>query len=88
MIGICESCKQECSVGIIDNGIGHYEFWGAPGFDSRPEAVSDCCEAPAVNDQGDIISDSDIREDEADARADYLYECQKDREMFPNDYND
>lgn len=25
-------------VSIVDNGIGHYEYWGAPGFDSRPEA--------------------------------------------------
>ena len=87
MNGICEGCEQECSAIVIDNGIGHYEFWGAPGFDSRPEAVSDCCEAPVLTDDGDRISEGDIREEEESIKADYLYDLQKDREMFPDDYD-
>ena len=87
MIGTCEDCEQECSVGIVDFGIGHYEFWGAPGFDSQPEAVSDCCEAPAFNDQMEYISQEDIKEEEECARADYYIDLQKDRQMFPDDYD-
>lgn len=88
MIGICEGCKQECSVGIVDFGIGHYEFWGAPGFDSQPAAVSECCEAPAVDNEGNDISEADIKDEEECARADYLEGLAEDRELFPDDYYD
>ena len=26
---------------MVDNGIGHYEFWGSPGYDSRIEPELD-----------------------------------------------
>jgi len=42
---ICPDCGEECQVIVVDQGIGHYEYWGAKCYDSRPEVVSDCCEA-------------------------------------------
>lgn len=41
----CASCKKPCEAEAQDVGIGAYEFWGAPGNDSRTAEVSDCCEA-------------------------------------------
>jgi hypothetical protein len=29
---------------IVDEGIGHYEYWGAKGVDVRLVEVSPCCE--------------------------------------------
>jgi len=46
---ICKACNRECQVITVDFGIGAYEYWGAPGYDSRPEQVSDCCEADYYN---------------------------------------
>lgn len=46
MIGICSSCKEPCEVIVVDFGIGHYEYWGFPGYDQQIEVVSNCCEAP------------------------------------------
>jgi len=45
MEATCPDCHEECTAIIIDNGIGWYEFWGARCFDSKPEVVSNCCEA-------------------------------------------
>ena len=42
---ICPDCGKECQVIVVDQGIGWYEYWGAKGFDFRPEVVSDCCQA-------------------------------------------
>lgn len=42
---ICKECNKECRVITVDFGIGSYEYWGAPGYDSRPADVTDCCEA-------------------------------------------
>jgi hypothetical protein len=41
----CKGCGEPCRVISVDFGIGAYEYWGAPGYDSRIELVSDCCEA-------------------------------------------
>lgn len=41
----CPECGEPCNVVTADNGIGSYEYWGAPGFDSQPFPASDCCEA-------------------------------------------
>ena len=46
----CGDCKQECKVIEVDNGIGAYEFWGAPGVDIRLCLESDCC-------GGDVFDD-------------------------------
>lgn len=67
MIGICSACKEPCTVKIIDNGIGSYEYWGAKGRDIQLEAVSDCCEAPAYyKDLEGFITIKDIKEEEYD----------------------
>ena len=47
----CGSCKEECTAIEVDFGIGAYEFWGARGYDSRVEIVSDCCESPMYEDE-------------------------------------
>lgn len=49
---ICPACGQECSGVWIDNGVGHYEFWGAPGVDRQMFYVSNCCETE-LTDQPD-----------------------------------
>jgi hypothetical protein len=49
----CTGCGDPCHVVEVDFGIGAYEYWGAPGFDSRIERVSNCCEAPVSGDDED-----------------------------------
>lgn len=46
MIARCPDCHEMAEAIIVDNGIGAYEYWGAKCFDSKPEVVSNCCEAP------------------------------------------
>ena len=67
----CGSCKEECDAHVEDQGIGHYEFWGATGHDSRICYVSDCCDA-AVYDDRDCRIESEIpcKEDEYDYEHD------------------
>jgi len=43
---ICPECGQECIGVWVDFGIGAYEYWGATGFDSQKEFVTQCCEVP------------------------------------------
>jgi hypothetical protein len=45
MTTLCSACDKECEEVVVDFGIGAYEYWGAPGYDSRPALVSNCCEA-------------------------------------------
>lgn len=45
MIVRCPNCQEMAEAIIVDNGIGPYEYWGQKGFDSKPEVVSNCCEA-------------------------------------------
>lgn len=40
----CEDCKRRCKPGVMDFGIGHYEYWGATGVDVQLALVSNCCE--------------------------------------------
>ena len=47
---ICPGCGEECSGAWVDFGVGHYEFWGARGFDRQIAFVSNCCEASLDND--------------------------------------
>jgi hypothetical protein len=44
----CENCLRVCKKYIEDDGIGAYEFWGAPGFDSRIIVKSGCCGAEVI----------------------------------------
>lgn len=53
---ICENCGEECRTKTIDVGIGAYEYAGAPGYDSRPCEVSECCEGNVVKGRNTIIS--------------------------------
>lgn len=46
----CKSCKEECKVIEVDDGIGAYEFWGARGVDIRRRLASDCCEDDVFSD--------------------------------------
>jgi len=46
----CGSCKEECDALVVDMGIGHYEFWGQRGHDSKECYVSDCCEGTVYDD--------------------------------------
>lgn len=41
----CTECGEECSIKVIDEGIGSYEFWGARGIHVDKRTVSSCCEA-------------------------------------------
>jgi len=45
----CTHCEKPCNVKVLDNGIGHYEYWGAPGYDEQLCAVSDCHESEVVD---------------------------------------
>ena len=62
MTGTCTACKEHCEVVVVDFGIGPFEFWGATGVDSRPDVVSNCCEAPVLDEAGDRITMRDLYE--------------------------
>ena len=46
MLVRCPDCHEMAEAIVVDNGIGSYEFWGQKCFQSSPEVVSNCCEAP------------------------------------------
>ncbi|MBN2382544.1 hypothetical protein JXQ70_06645 [bacterium] len=50
----CLACHEECDVITVDNGIGHYEYWGFPGVDRNECEVSDCCEAAFTEDEYEL----------------------------------
>lgn len=62
MLGTCTECLQPCNVELVDFGIGSYEFWGAKSVDKRVEAVSDCCEAPAVDSNNNVITEQNVKD--------------------------
>ena len=64
MIGKCTDCGKECNVEVIDFGIGSYEYWGTKAVDIRLEAVSDCCEAPAVDTAGHEITVQQVKDND------------------------
>lgn len=70
MNGTCTACGQPCQVGLVDFGIGSYEFWGHKATDIDIVAVSDCCEAPVVNAIGHRITVQDVKDQE---RVDNYY---------------
>jgi len=55
----CAHCLQECSVTTIDEGIGHYEYWGATGVDIRLVDVSSCCEDELLDELPEEDEDAD-----------------------------
>jgi hypothetical protein len=46
----CGECGDQVEPSVVDNGIGHYEFWGFTGFDSQPDVESPCCGAVIFQD--------------------------------------
>ena len=46
----CGTCRAECDAHVVDNGIGHYEFWGSPGIDTSMCYESVCCDATVYDD--------------------------------------
>ena len=39
----CTHCGEECEAEYVDNGIGAYEYWGAPGRHTQIDLKSVCC---------------------------------------------
>ncbi len=56
----CPDCKEPCEPIVVDGGIGAYEYWGQKCFDSRPEVVSNCCEAPLEINTWELEGDEKI----------------------------
>jgi hypothetical protein len=43
---VCPGCgAADPACGMIDLGIGYYEYWGAPGYDVDEHWLTKCCEA-------------------------------------------
>ena len=64
MIGKCTECGQPCNIILLDIGIGAYEYWGSKEYDIQIEAVSDCCEAPAVDINNNLITEKMVADQE------------------------
>jgi hypothetical protein len=47
--GWCKECGKECTGKQVDEGIGPYEFWGAPGVHHDWVTLSDCCDADVLD---------------------------------------
>ena len=63
----CGSCHEECDAHIVDNGIGHYEFWGATGVHSDVCYESECCDATVYDDpECRIEADMPSKDDDYD----------------------
>lgn len=45
---LCSACGQPADAREVDFGIGAYEFWGACGVHKDWQTVSECCEAPMM----------------------------------------
>ena len=39
----CSACEEICEIDFVDNGIGPYEYWGAPGRHTQIDIESRCC---------------------------------------------
>jgi len=76
----CGACHKECDVHVIDEGIGHYEFWGAKGVDTQLTLETDCCGDKPYEDPECTIECDDANEyvsDRADEAADAKYHDRK-----------
>ncbi len=66
----CGSCKEECDLHIVNEGIGHYEFWGQRCNDVSWAAESDCCSAAVYeNEMCTVEVDADEYKREAKEEA-------------------
>jgi len=77
----CGTCRAECDIHTVDEGIGHYEFWGQPGIDIQLVVVSDCCDEPVYDDPECMIETSttpgSIEQDRLDEEGDRRYQERK-----------
>ena len=67
---ICTDCGKPCHAGIVDFGIGCYEYWGAKGVDKNEQFVSQCCEAPVTTPDGEPYTKWDALAEAQEQRAD------------------
>ena len=44
-------CGKECSIILVKEGIGFYEYCGMPGYDQQMVSVSKCCHCHLTNQQ-------------------------------------
>lgn len=65
---VCKDCGGICEGTYIDSGIGPYEFWGAKGYDSVVDWVSECCEANLLNPNGSLAEPPDNRDEDQPSR--------------------
>ena len=56
LTGVCADCGEACTSVTVDNGIGHYEYWGATGIHHQYDEVSPCC-------QGEVIDEPELEEE-------------------------
>lgn len=57
----CSFCRNPCSYKIVNEGIGPYEYWGAPGNDKQLAVVSKCCRERCVDEHDMEITPDEIR---------------------------
>ena len=72
---------------MVDNGIGHYEFWGTTGFDTQiePEIQNIIWDKSLYTDEENIIIDKYI-DDNFDELSD-LIEVSLTDDDYPEEYN-
>ena len=64
----CEECGKETYTKVIDEGIGVTEAWGVRKRDVRLVVVSSCCQAGALDNDGNYLSMSDVEKIYPDMR--------------------
>jgi hypothetical protein len=61
--GKCEDCGKMVRGTWADFGIGAYEYWGYKGVDTNFQFVSECCEAPILDETGAYVEHDPYGED-------------------------
>ncbi len=56
----CTACGDACTAVTEDHGIGSYEYWGATGYDSRIETLSNCCDAEITDEPLPVEPDPNL----------------------------
>ena len=51
--GVCSECGEECCGHLVDCGIGPYEFWGQRCTHHDWRMMSQCCDAPFLEEGED-----------------------------------
>jgi hypothetical protein len=62
MKAICSLCHKECHCKVVNEGIGAYEYWGAPCYDQQPVVISSCCSEQCIDEHGLDITPSDVKD--------------------------